>query len=76
MTDYQGGSGNGSAWYCNDFDAPILRSSVYDDFNIKPISSIVKDEVKSAIAAAVPNAEAAPTLNYLMWLLRLVEAIE
>jgi hypothetical protein len=74
--DYQGGQGNGSAWYCNDFDAPLLLTSVYAGFQAKPIATINPQDVKDAIVECVPSAEAAPVLNYLKWLLDIVVAVQ
>lgn len=74
--DYQGGQGNGLAWYCNDFDAPVLMSSIYGEFQAKPIGTINPQDIKDAIALMVPSAQAAPILNYLVWLLGIVNSIQ
>lgn len=73
--DYQGGQGNGAAWYCNDFNAPVLLTDVYANFEGKPLSAIDVNDVKVAIGTCNPSAQAAPVLNYLYWLLTMVEAI-
>ena len=74
--DWQGGQGNGSAWYCNDFNAPLLLTDVYGTYQSKPIQTINPQDVKDSIAACSPTAEAAPVLNYLKWLLDIVVAIQ
>ena len=74
--DWQGGQGNGSAWYCNDFNAPLLLTDVYGTYQSKPIQTINPQDVKDSIAACFPTAEAAPVLNYLKWLLDIVVAIQ
>jgi hypothetical protein len=69
--DYQGGQGNGSAWFCDDFSAPVLMTNVYSTFSNKRITDIDVADIKTAIAACYPSAQTAPTLNYLYWLLTL-----
>ena len=66
--DYQGGQGNGSAWFCNDFNAPVLLQSQYADLQNKRIGDIDINDVKALIANAKPSAESAPIINYLFWL--------
>ena len=73
--DYQGGQGNGLAWYCNDFNAPVLMSSIYASFEAKSFAAIDANDVKGAIAGITPSAQNAPILNYLNWVLTLVNAI-
>ena len=67
--DYQGGQGNGSAWYCNDFSAPVLLTDVYASFEGKQIGTIDANDIKTAISTCQPSAQSAPVLNYLKWLL-------
>jgi len=69
--DYQGGQGNGSAWYCNDFNAPVLLTDVYASFEGKYIAAMDVQDIKDAIAGCKPSAQSAPVLNYLKWLLDL-----
>ena len=72
MADFQGGQGNGSAWYCNDFEAPVLMSSVYASFEAKSFAAIDVNDVKGALAGITPSAQNAPVINYLHWLLRIM----
>lgn len=74
--DWQGGQGNGSAWYCNDFNAPLLLTDGYATFEAKPLASITPQDVKDAIAGCQPSAQSAPLLNYYKWLLDLVNSIQ
>ena len=73
--DYMGGQGNGSAWYCNDFNAELLKSSSYTAFVNKPLASIDPNAIKQLIAQSEPTAEAATLLNYLKWLYDLTQVI-
>ena len=75
MTDFQGGEGNGLAWYCNDFNAPVLMTSIYADFENKALGALNPQDVKDAIAAITPSAQNAPVLNYLNWVLAMCVSI-
>jgi hypothetical protein len=75
MADFQGGQGNGSAWYCNDFNAPVLLNAHYANFEGKQLGLIDANDVKGAIATATPSAQNAPILNYLHWLLKILTDI-
>lgn len=70
--DYQGGQGNGSAWYCNNFDAPLLKFSQYTKYSNMAIGAIDANDVKADLGAAKASAEAAPLVNYLNWLLDII----
>jgi hypothetical protein len=73
MPDFQGGEGNGSAWYCNDFNAPVLLSSIYASFEDKQLGALDINDVKGAIGLISPSAQNAPVLNYLHWVLRIMK---
>ena len=64
--DYQGGSGNGLAWYAAT-DAILTNSPLYQTYSQKQIAAIDMAVLKADIGAAVASAEAAPILNYLYW---------
>jgi hypothetical protein len=74
MTDYQGGNGNGAAFYCAP-DAILTQSSFYQLYSQQQLKDIAAPEVKAAIGTAYGSAEAAPIINYLKWILDLVVAI-
>ncbi len=67
--DYQGGQGNGLAWYCNDFNAPVLMTDVYSTFENKALATIDPQDIKDALALCTPSAQNAPLINYLSWVL-------
>jgi len=46
-------------------------TNVYSTFANKRITDIDVADIKTAIAGCFPSAQAAPTLNYLYWLLTL-----
>ena len=73
--NYQGGQGQGLAWYADDFNAPILQSSIYTEYANKVVAGIDLNEVKTALAGMEPSAQAAPLINYLMWVLTIGEAV-
>lgn len=73
MADFQGGQGNGSAWYCNDFNAPVLMASPYASFEAKQIGTLDINDVKTALSTCTPSAQNAPIINYLHWLLRIMK---
>ena len=75
VTDWQGGSGNGSAWYCNDFDAPVLLQSQYAELQAKRLGDIDINDVKALLAGAKPSAESAPIINYLFWVHEILKSM-
>lgn len=74
MPDYQGGNGNGTAFYCAP-DAILTQSSFYQQYSQIQLKDVVVAEVKGAIGTAYGSAEASPVVNYLHWILTMAEAI-
>ena len=72
--DYQGGSGNGLAWYAAS-DAILTNSPLYQKYSQKQIAALDPNAVKADIGAALASAESAPILNYLHWVLTLSLAV-
>ena len=69
-----GGEGNGLAWW-SACDAEITNAEIYQAFSQTAISSIDANTVKAALGQAKASAEAAPLINYLVWVLTVVTKV-
>lgn len=72
--DYQGGKGNGLAWY-SALDAELLESTIYTSFSQIAIKDLNAAAIKGILGQSYPSAEAAPLVNYLKWVLTLAESV-
>ena len=67
--DQLGGQGNGLAFLAGP-DAAIQEHELYILYSTQAINAINLSEIKSRIQVCQASAEAAPIINYLMWVLR------
>lgn len=67
--DRLGGQGNGPAFFAGP-EAPIQDHELYILYSTQAISAINLAEIKSRIQVCQASAEAAPIINYLMWVLK------
>lgn len=74
MTDYQGGSGNGTAFYCAP-DAVLTSSAYYQKYSQEQFKAIDVVALKANLGNSVASAEAAPIVNYLKWVHDMVLAV-
>lgn len=72
--DALGGSGNGYRWFAAD-DAPLTQSTLYTKWSQQRISDIDPALLKADIDASYGSTEAAPVLNYLVWLLQIKKEV-
>ena len=72
--DYLGGNGNGSRWFAAE-DAAITNHPFYQAYSQQPLQSIDVPALKTIISESVPSADAAPILNYLLWVLEACKEI-
>ena len=72
--DALGASGNGLAWYAPDNSA-ITDHAIYQSLATTSIASQDAATIKAIIGASMPSAEGSPIINYLYWLLTMVEAV-
>jgi hypothetical protein len=74
MTDYQGGSGNGLAFYCEP-DAVLTSSAYYQQYSNTQLKAVDVVQLKANLGNSLASAEAAPIVNYLKWVLDLALAV-
>jgi hypothetical protein len=72
--DYQGGSGNGLAWYAAS-DAVLTNSPIYQELSQILLKNQDVPTLKGLIGGMYGSTEAAPLMNYVRWLLSMTEAI-
>jgi len=72
--DYQGGSGNGTAFYCAP-DAALTSSSYYQQYSQTQFKAVDVVQLKANLGNSMASAEAAPIVNYLKWVLDMVLAV-
>ena len=72
--DALGGNGNGPAWFSTE-DAAITSHPYYQQFSQMQIKDIGAVAVKAAIGESMASAPAAPIVNYLYWVLTMVNGV-
>jgi len=74
MTDYQGGNGNGLAWYSAP-DAVLTNSPIYQSLSQIEFKDHNVLSLKGILGGMLASAEAAPLINYVKWVLTMTEAV-
>lgn len=72
--DALGGNGNGYRWFASE-DAPLTLSPLYTKWSQQRIASIDATDLKTDITESYGSVQAAPVLNYLVWLLQIVKEV-
>ena len=72
--DYQGGNGNGLAWY-SATDAILTNSPIYQSLSQIEFKDHDVASLKGILGGMLASAEASPLINYVKWVLTMTEAV-